>query len=259
MPESAKFDSLYSMSASVHIKNLHFSYPGGKSALQGINLDIEPGEKFGIIGPSGAGKSTLLLHLNGILSGEGEVIVGDTVVEKKSMKVIRRMVGLIFQNPDDQLFNPTVAEDIAFGPLNFGYSREEVNARVKEAIRTMNLEGFENLESHHLSMGERQRVALATVLSMSPELIAFDEPFSSLDPEMVRHLVAIINGLHSTVVIVSQSIMPLLMCCRRLAVMSEGRIVATGPTREIIHNDELLKSAGMDIGFYRDMCREFLG
>lgn len=245
------------MATSVNIKDLHFSYPSGNPALQGVSLDIDPGEKFGIIGPSGAGKSTLLLHFNGILSGEGEVMIGNMVVEKQSLKVIRRQVGLIFQNPDDQLFNPTVAEDIAFGPLNFGYSREEVDLRVSEAIRMMNLAGFENMESHHLSMGERKRVALATVLSMSPEVIAFDEPFSSLDPEMVKQLVTIINDLQSTVIIVSHSIMPLLACCQRLALMKDGHIIAVGPAADIVNNQILMKSAGMDMSFYRDIWRKY--
>lgn len=245
------------MPSGVHIKNLNYSYTPGKPALTGVSLDIEPGEKFGIIGPSGAGKSTLLLHLNGILTGEGTVQIGETAVEKKTLAEVRRKVGLVFQNPDDQLFNPTVEEDISFGPLNFGLTGEEVKARVKDALSVMNLTGFEKSESHHLSMGERKRVALATVLAVKPEVIAFDEPFSSLDPSTVLQLINLINGLEATLVIVSQSFLPLIACCRRLAVLNEGKITAIGTTEEIIRNDELLRSSGMDLSFYREICREY--
>jgi len=245
------------MAAAIEIKNLSFAYTSGRNVLSGISLDVRAGEKIGIIGPSGAGKSTLLLHLNGILAGEGLVKVGGVMVEKRNLAAVRRMVGLIFENPDDQLFNPTVEEDVAFGPLNFGFNHGEVNARVKEAIEAMNLAGMENLESHHLSMGERRRVALATVLAIKPEVIAFDEPFSSLDPGMVQQLVGIINGLEATVVIVSQSIMPMLACCERLALLYGGRILADGPAKDIVNDHELMKSVGMDLDFHLKVYRDF--
>jgi cobalt/nickel transport system ATP-binding protein len=210
------------MPAGIQITNLNFSYTRDKPVLKNVSIDIKPGEKFGIIGPSGSGKSTLLLHLNGILGDGGEAVeVGGIKVEKKSLAEIRRKVGLVFQNPDDQLFNPTVGEDIAFGPLNFGFSRDEVTRRVQHALEAMNLTGFENLVSHHLSLGERKRVALATVLAISPAVIAFDEPFSSLDPEMVIQLIGLINGLNATMVIVSQSFLPLIACCDRIAILKE--------------------------------------
>lgn len=245
------------MAAAIDIKNLSFAYTAGKNVLSDLSLDVRAGEKIGIIGPSGAGKSTLLLHLNGILTGEGVVKVGGVTVEKRNLPDVRRMVGLIFENPDDQLFNPTVEEDIAFGPLNFGLSRGEVDVRVKDAIYAMNLDGFEGLESHHLSMGERKRVALATVLAIRPEVIAFDEPFSSLDPGMVQQLINIINGLDATVVIVSQSIMPMLACCERLALLHHGRILASGPAKDIVNDRELMKSAGMDLDFHLKVYRDF--
>ncbi len=245
------------MPAGIEIKNLNFSYAPGKPVLNDINLSIEPGEKLGIIGPSGAGKSTLLLHLNGILAGKGIVQIGETVVEKRSLAEIRRKVGLVFQNPDDQLFNPTVEEDISFGPLNFGFTGKEVESRVQGVLRVMNLEGFEKLESHHLSMGERKRVALATVLAINPEVIAFDEPFSSLDPATVKQLINLIGGLDATLVIVSQSFLPLISSCSRLAVINNGRIMATGTTEDIIRDEELLRTSGMDLSFYRDICREY--
>ncbi len=245
------------MPAGIHIKNLTFSYAPDKPVLNNVSLDINPGEKLGIIGPSGAGKSTLLLHLNGILTGSGVVRIGETVVGKKSLSEIRRKVGLVFQNPDDQLFNPTVEEDIAFGPLNFGLSIEETDRKVQDTLRAMNLEGFEKYESHHLSMGERKRVALATVLAINPEVIAFDEPFSSLDPAMVLQLITLINGLEATLVIVSQSILPLISCCERIAVINKGELVAVGPRDEIIKDRELMRSSGMDLSFYTKICREY--
>ncbi len=247
------------MPCGIKIDNLSFSYTAGSPVLKNISLEIGPGEKLGLIGPSGAGKSTLLLHLNGILAGEGIVTVGDTRVEKRTLQAVRRQVGLVFQNPDDQLFNPTVEEDVAFGPLNFGYSSEEAAARVKQALREMNLEGFENAESHHLSLGERKRVALATVLATSPDVIAFDEPFSSLDSVMVVQLLEIIGRLDATLVIVSQSLLPLVSCCERLAVMVGGEIRACGRKEEILGDGGLMREAGVDIDFYRRVYDKYLG
>lgn len=245
------------MPAGIHIENLSFSYTPGKPVLKNITLDINPGEKLGVIGPSGAGKSTLLLHLNGILSGNGIVDIGDIRIEKNSLAKIRKLVGIVFQSPDDQLFNPTVEEDIAFGPLNFGFSREEVAVRVKDALRAMNLIGFEKSISHHLSLGERKRVALATVLAINPEVIAFDEPFSSLDPAMVLHLINLIKGLDATLVIVSQLFLPLISCCDRLAILQNGEIVAVGPKDEIIKDEDLMRASGMDLSFYRNICHNY--
>jgi cobalt/nickel transport system ATP-binding protein len=244
------------MSATISIQGISYSYKPGGEVLKNIHLDIEAGEKFGIIGPMGAGKSTLLLHLNGILSGDGRVLIDDTEVCKKNLPLIRKKVGIVFQNPDDQQFNPTVEEDVAFGPLNFGYSKDEVRMMVDRALEEMNLKGFENRVSHHLSMGEKKRVALASVLATRPEVIAFDEPFASLDPMMNKQLVGIIREMDSTVVIVSQSFLPLVACCSRIAVMNKGKITAVGPTLEILRNEELLLDNGVDLSLYRTICRE---
>ncbi len=245
------------MAAGVKIEKLSFSYTTDKQVLKEVSLEINPGEKLGIIGRSGAGKSTLLLHLNGILNGSGHISIDGIKVEKRSLYQVRKKVGLVFQNPDDQLFNPTVEEDVAFGPLNFGLSCEETKKRVRDALRAMNLEGMEKSVSHHLSLGERKRVALATVLAMQPEVIAFDEPFSSLDPEMVVQLIDIIQKLDATLIVVSQSLLPMLACCSRLAVIRDGVIVADGTTREIVTNRELMKSSGMDLSFYRELFRDY--
>ena len=244
------------MPVGITIENLSFSYSPGKPVLKSVSLEINPGEKFGIIGPSGSGKSTLLLHLNGVISGEGTVRIGDTPVNEKNLAEVRRLVGLVFQNPDDQLFNPTVEEDIAFGPLNFGYTPEEVKALVGEALEEMNLSGFEKLSSHHLSMGERKRVALATVLVMRPEVIAFDEPFSNLDPAMVLQLMNTVGSMSATQVIVSQSILPVISCCNRMAILVEGEIVAVGPPKQLVKDSKLMKSCGLDLTFYCNICRD---
>jgi cobalt/nickel transport system ATP-binding protein len=246
------------MAAEIRIEGLSFSYTPGKPVLKNVSLRVGSGEKLGIIGPSGAGKSTLLLHLNGILSGQGSIMIGDTLVEKKNLPEIRRRVGLVFQNPDDQLFNPTVEEDVAFGPLNFGFNSREVTERVGEALRLMNLEGYEKADTHHLSMGERKRVALATVLSTSPDVIAFDEPFANLDSVMVVQLLGIISKLKSTQIIVSQSLLPLAACCNRLAVLVEGKIVACGAGDDLIKDHQLMRAAGIDLDFYRKSFNRYL-
>jgi len=247
------------MPASVDITNLNFSYSPDNAVLRNLNLHVEQGEKLGIIGPMGAGKSTLLLHLNGILTGIGSVKIGGIEVAKKNLAEIRRKVGLVFQNPDDQLFNPTVEEDIAFGPLNFGYTPQEVKERIDFALEKMHLKGFEKLTSHHLSMGERKRVALATVLALKPEVIAFDEPFASLDLMMIKQLVDIIKSLDSTLVIISHAIFPLAACCNRLAVMNKGEIIAIGLTADILKDAKLMKANDMDLSFYKDISKSLFG
>lgn len=245
------------MADAVKIRDLEFSYSPGKPVLKKVSLDIAAGEKFGIIGPSGSGKSTLLLHLNGILRGSGSIEIGGIPVIKDNNQRIRRRVGLVFQNPDDQLFNPTVEEDVAFGPFNFGHSPDEVAAKVSQALADMSLSGFEKRISHHLSFGERKRVALATVLAMQPQVIAFDEPFSNLDPALVHQLMSLMKAMDTTLIIVSQSIIPLLELCDRMAVLSGGEIKATGSPADIMGDKALLKASGLDMDFYFEICRRF--
>ncbi len=244
------------MPASVTINNLSFSYEPDLPVLEDINLQIASGEKFGIIGPMGAGKSTLLLHLNGILSGRGQVMIDDIEVSKKNLASIRRKVGIVFQNPDDQLFNPTVEEDIAFGPLNFGYNIDQTRQMIDQALDEMQLKGFEKRISHHLSMGEKKKIAIATVLATRPDVIAFDEPFASLDPMMIQQLVNIIKNLNSTLIIISQSFLPLVAFCNRIAILNNGKITATGSTNDILRNDQLLLENGIDLSLYKNICRE---
>ncbi len=245
------------MPVGINIEDLSFSYHRGTRVLKSVSLDIDPGERFGIIGPSGSGKSTLLLHLNGVLTGEeGRVAIGNIPVTPKNLPEVRKLVGLVFQNPDDQLFNPTVEEDVAFGPLNFGLPANEVRERVKEALSLMNLSGFEKQTPHHLSLGERKRVALATVLSMQPEVLAFDEPFSNLAPSMVLQLMEVMRSMKSTQVIVSQSVLPVISLCNRMAILKDGEIMAVGETRTLAKDRVLMKASGLDLSLYRTICRD---
>jgi cobalt/nickel transport system ATP-binding protein len=241
----------------VKINNLTFGYHKDHDVLKGLSLHIKAGERLGIIGPTGAGKSTLLLHLNGILTGKsGNILIDNIEVNRKTLPIIREKVGLVFQNPDDQLFNPTVEEDIAFGPLNFGFSRVEAEKRVKLALDAFNLKGFEKLSPHHLSYGERKRVALATVLALEPGVIAFDEPFANLDPGMVNQIIEIIKSLDVTVIIVSQSILPAFACCDRIAVIIHGELKRVGTPAEIAMDKDLLKNNGLDFSLYCNLCKE---
>lgn len=247
------------MPVGVEIKDLSFSYGKGQTVLDHINLSVQPGDKIGIIGPSGAGKSTFLLHLNGILAGEGDIWIGGLKVSKKNLPEIRKQVGLLFQNPDDQLFNPTVEEDVVFGPRNFGIPADEIEKRLNETLAMLKLTGFEKRVSHYLSLGERKRVALSTLLVMKPEVIAFDEPFSNLDPSMIEQLIKIINSLEATLFIVSQSIIPLVACCDRIAILSGGKILKTGLPLEILRDGELLRTCGLDMDHYFGICKKIFG
>lgn len=244
--------------ASVEVDGLWFGYEPGQSVLRGVDLTVAAGQRLGVLGPSGSGKSTLLLHLNGLLSGrQGEVRIDGRRVERDSLPHIRQQVGLVFQNPDDQLFCPTVEEDVAFGPLNLGLPRAEAAARTAEALAAVGLTGTGDRPPHHLSFGERKRAALATVLAMNPRVIALDEPFSNLDPAMVRQLMGLVAGLPATVVVVSQAVLPALALCHRVAVLVDGRVEAVGTPAEVAADRALLKRAGLEFDFYGAICRRF--
>jgi cobalt/nickel transport system ATP-binding protein len=242
--------------AAVDISDLTHTYSGGRTVLDGVSLNVQPGERFGIIGPSGAGKTTLLLHLNGILRTQaGRVAIGGRDVHSAELPLIRRWVGLVFQDPDDQLFTPSVAEDIAFGPRNMGLPEPEVARRVEDALAALDMAGAGSRSSHELSYGERRRVAIATVLAMSPRVVALDEPFSNLNPALVERLIAIIRALPATVIVISQAMLPILVACDRLAVLHQGRIRAVGTTAEIAADRALLIECGLDFTFYFEACR----
>ncbi len=230
----------------VEAERLTFRYGDGRLALDGITLAVAPGERLGIIGASGAGKSTFLLHLNGVLlASSGVVRIDGEPIHRNNLAEIRSRVGIVFQNPDDQLFSPTVEQDVAFGPLNMGCSAGETRERVSLALSQMRLEGCEKRSTHELSFGEKRRVALATVLAMRPRVIAFDEPFANLDPGMVEQLVGVIRGLDATVILISQEILPAIATVDRLAVFQQGRVESVGPALDIASDRALLQRGGI--------------
>lgn len=235
------------MAAEVVIKaeNLSFAYPDGREVLKDISLVVERGETVALIGPNGAGKSTFLLHLNGILRSNGSLQVLGKKLSEKNLKWIRTRVGLVFQNPDDQLFSPTVFDDVAFGPTNMGYSKIQVGEAVKKALESVGMPGYEERVPHHLSLGEKKRIAIATVLSMSPEVLAFDEPTSNLDPRGRWSLIRLFKTLPATKVIATHDLELVRALCQRTVIIYEGRIVADGQTSLILEDQSLLKATGL--------------
>jgi cobalt/nickel transport system ATP-binding protein len=229
----------------IEIKNLSFTYPDGHRGLKNVNFAVCPGENVAVIGPNGAGKSTLLLHLNGILRGNSTVkICGLTVVEK-NLKEIRKKVGLIFQDPEDQLFSLNVFDDVAFGPINMGYSESEVKRRVAQALEWVGMVGYEQRSPHHLSVGEKKRIAIATVLALGPEILVIDEPTSNLDPRSKWSLVELLNQLPITKIIATHDLELVRALCHRTVVMYEGKIAADGKTESILNDILLLKAHGL--------------
>ena len=240
-----------SSAPSLLIENLAFAYPDGNQALYGVNLRIEKGERVALLGPNGAGKTTLVMHMNGIHpTAHGSVHVAGQLVDakdKESIKVIRSKVGIVFQDPDDQLFMPTVGEDVAFGPYNMGKRGAELDAIVDEALHLVGMSDFKDRPPHHLSFGQRLRVAVATVLAMKPEILVLDEPSSNLDPASRRELADILRSLDITMVMVTHDLPYAFELCERSVILSGGIIVADGKTSEILKNDELLKANRLEL------------
>lgn len=234
----------------LEVKGLSYAYPDGKPALTNVSMFAGEGECVGIIGPNGAGKSTLLLHLNGILPGDekrsGEVIVCGSAVSGTNLHEVHRAVGLLFQDPDDQLFCPTVGEDVAFGPLQFGFPPEEVGRIVRESLRQVGLEGFEGRSPHHLSGGEKQRVCLAGILASNPSILVLDEPTSDLDPRGRRDLTRLIRGLPATRVIASHDLELVVDLCSRVYLLDGGAMVAAGGAVEILSDEPLMLAHGLE-------------
>lgn len=228
------------------IDHLNFSYPDGHTALRGINLTICQGEKAALVGANGAGKSTLMLHLNGILAGEGHVQVSGLPVIKTNLGTIRAKIGLVFQNPDDQLFSPTVFEDVAFGPLHMGLPENEVRERVRHALEMVKMSQYADRLSHHLSMGEKKRIAIATVLSMDPEILVLDEPSAGLDPRARRGLINLLRELPQTMLVSTHDMLMVRDLFPRMIIMDEGTIVADGPTLELMEDTALLEAHGLE-------------
>lgn len=233
-------------SSLLEVKDVTYAYPDGRKALNGISLEINAGEKVGIVGSNGAGKSTFLLHLNGILQGSGEIRVAGKKVEPSSLGEVRALVGLVFQDPDDQLFSPTVFQDVAFGPLYMGLGEEEVNQRVDLALELVGMSGMRDRVPHHMSLGERKMAAIATVLSMQPSLLALDEPTSALDAQARRRLLEVLKGLDGVTLLVATHDLALVKdVLERTVVFDGGRVVADGPTTEILRDRELLERHGL--------------
>jgi len=234
------------MHHTIEVENLVFSYPDGHAALSGVSLSIAPGEKVALVGPNGAGKSTLMLHLNGILQGQGRVQVCGVDVVKDNFGRVRAAVGLVFQNPDDQLFSPTVFDDVAFGPIYQGLTKTEVQRRVDQALAAVGMREHGRRVSHHLSIGEKKRIAIATVLSMNPEILVLDEPSAGLDPRARRSLIGLLHDLPQTMLVSTHDLPLVRELFSRTLIMDHGLIVADGPTAQLLDDAALLEAHGLE-------------
>jgi cobalt/nickel transport system ATP-binding protein len=245
-----------STTPSLLVEDVAFAYPDGHQALFGVDLRIEPGERVALLGPNGAGKTTLVLHLNGILRpGRGAISVSGLPVTKQNLREIRSRVGIVFQDPDDQLFMPTVGEDVAFGPRNLGLPEAEVATRVAAALEQVGMAGYADRPPHHLSFGQRRRVAVATVLSMHPEILVLDEPSSNLDPAGRRELAEVLEALPVTLLMVTHDLPYAMQLCARSVVLDSGVVVADGRTRDLLADQQLLAAHRLELPFGFDPTR----
>jgi cobalt/nickel transport system ATP-binding protein len=231
----------------VEAKNLAFTYPDDTQALHNVSFRIRHGESVAIVGANGAGKSTLLLHLNGYLTPtSGQVRIGDYPLTRETLQDVRRTVGMVFQDPDDQLFMSTVYEDVAFGPMNLGLPLEEVQARVQKALETVEVLELKDRPPHRLSSGQKRRVAIATVLSMSPDILVMDEPTAGLDPRARRQLIELLKTFKHSKIIATHDLDMVLDVCERTIIIHDGKIEADGPTTEIFQNEKLLDECHLE-------------
>jgi len=232
------------------VRGVAYAYPDGHQALFGVDLHVHRGERVALLGPNGAGKTTLVLHLNGILTpGAGSVAVSGLPVAKANLQEVRRRVGVVFQDPDDQLFMPSVRDDVAFGPANLGVRGAALEARVHSALEQVGMVEYIDRPPHHLSFGQRRRVAVATVLAMEPEILVLDEPSSNLDPASRRELADILRSLDVTVLMVTHDLPYAYELCPRSVVLSDGVVVADGPTREVLTDDALMSAHRLELPF----------
>lgn len=239
----------------IEVRRLVFAYPDGTQVLFGVDFALSPGDRIALLGPNGAGKTTLILHLNGILGsvsgghGSGTIRVAGRDLTHDSLPEIRRTVGLVFQNPDDQLFMPSVRDDVAFGPANLGLRGSELDVRVQEALTAVGMQEYADAAPHHLSFGQRRRVAVATVLAMRPDILVLDEPTSNLDPASRRELSDILAVLDVTILMVTHDLPYALAMCERSLVMDAGRIVADGDTRDLLSDAELMAAHRLELPY----------
>lgn len=233
----------------IETKDLNYNYPDGTHALKDVNIKIKKGEKAAFIGSNGAGKTTLFLHFNGLLrpvSGTINICREQIEYKKKTLTKIREKVGIVFQNPDDQLFSPTVVEDVAFGPMNLGLSKEEVEKRVDEALKRVGMEDFKKKAPHHLSWGQKKRVSLAGILAMKPDILVLDEPTTGLDPYGVIQILKILHKLNKegmTILLTSHDVDMIPLFADKIYVMHHGEIAGEGSPEEIFSSPELVKTA----------------
>ncbi|WEV79566.1 ABC transporter ATP-binding protein [Janibacter cremeus] len=234
----------------VELRGLRHAYPDGHEALRGVDLHVHPRERVALLGPNGAGKTTLVLHLNGVLRPDsGSVTISGLPVADDSLLEVRRRVGIVFQDPDDQLFMPTVRQDVAFGPRNLGLRGAELDARVDSALAAVEVSDLADRPPHHLSFGQRRRVAIATVLAMEPEILVLDEPSSNLDPAARREVADILRGLDVTVLMVTHDLPYALELCERSVLLSDGRVVGDGPTADILGDRELMAANRLELPY----------
>jgi cobalt/nickel transport system ATP-binding protein len=234
------------MTVAMEIRDFSYRYPDGTAALDGVHLAIDHGQRVVLVGPNGAGKSTLLLAMAGFLHGKGHVFIDGLEVCSANTKKIRTVLGCCMEEPDDQLFMPTLYEDVAFGPLNMGLSPHEVTHRVEDALRKVGLEAMAHKAPHHLSAGQKRAAAIATVLSMSPKIITFDEPDGSLDPRNRNNLVRLLGELPQTLIIATCNIRFAAAVAQRAIVVDSGRIAADGPVADILYNVQLMTAHGLE-------------
>jgi cobalt/nickel transport system ATP-binding protein len=240
--------------AAIEVEELHYTYPDGTQALRGVTFFALRGEKVALIGPNGAGKSTLLLHLNGLLPaspsgrrGEGIVKIWGERVSGETIREVRRRVGMVFQDPDNQLFCPTIFEDVAFGPVNLGLPGDKVRQRVERALQEVGLQGLEKHSCFHISFGEKKRVSIATILALEPEIMVFDEPSSNLDPRRRRDLIRFLQRWTRTLIVASHDLDLVLDVCSKVYLMNRGEIVAAGDAAEILRNRALLEANDLEL------------
>jgi cobalt/nickel transport system ATP-binding protein len=231
----------------VSVQDLSYAYPNGHPALRGVSLTIREGERVAIMGPNGAGKSTLLMHLNGIIRGHGRIEVAGLTLTDESVRRIRALVGVVFQSPDDQLFSPTVYDDVAYGPLYMGFPRAEIARRVTTALAAVDMSGFESRVPHHLSIGQRKRISLATVLAMDPSILVLDEPSAGLDPRARRGLIDLLHRLPQTLIASTHDMRLVRDLFERAVIMEDGCIVVDAPADEVLSDETVLERYGLEL------------